>query len=542
LACALLSGCLLHAQTAAETTPTFSSGVNLVLVPVVVRDGKGRAIGTLHKEDFQLFDKGKPEVISKFSVERPGAELVVPVAAVETDAEGHPVPKPAGPPAAAPIAAHFVAWLFDDLHLTFADLARAREAAEKKLDALEPDARAGIFTTSGRVLLDFTSDREMLQKTLRGIQPSNMIPGALQGCPNIEYYVADRIEKGDPQATRLAASQFARCSGGTGRSSGQIARGLVTQALATGSRNTKLSLDVLKALIVRMAKLPGTRNIVLVSPGFYLSADHRPDESELIDRAIRANVVIGSLDARGLWAAGADPSSRSISFQMANEIDDANIEVLAELADATGGGFIHNSNDFGGGFTRVAAQPEFIYVLGFSPQSLKVDNSFHPLKVTLTKGGYEVQARRGYFVRQVAAEPGEQAKQEIEEALFSRDEIHDLPVSLFAQFSKTGDKAKIEIFARVDVKLLRFHKADDRNTNKLTVIAGVFDRNGNYVTGNERSIELKLKDETIEKPPESGVLLKSPLEVAPGSYVVRMIVRDSEAQQMSAQNSLVEIP
>jgi hypothetical protein len=45
-----------------------------------------------------------------------------------------------------------------------------------------------------------------------------------------------------------------------------------------------------------------------------------------------------------------------------------------------------------------------------------------------------------------------------------------------------------------------------------------------------------------EKRPESGVLFKSPLDVPPGHYVLRMIARDSEGQLMSARNSVVEIP
>src|SRR5579863_481448 len=54
-----------------DAAPTFSSKVNLVLVPVVVRDRNGKAIGNLTKDDFRLFDKGKPQVISRFSVESP---------------------------------------------------------------------------------------------------------------------------------------------------------------------------------------------------------------------------------------------------------------------------------------------------------------------------------------------------------------------------------------------------------------------------------------------------------------------------------------
>src|SRR5689334_20996226 len=58
------------AETVTKEEPaTFKARVNLVMVPVVVRDKKGRAIANLRQEDFQLFDRGKPQVISKFSLE-----------------------------------------------------------------------------------------------------------------------------------------------------------------------------------------------------------------------------------------------------------------------------------------------------------------------------------------------------------------------------------------------------------------------------------------------------------------------------------------
>jgi VWFA-related protein len=100
---------------------TFHSGVVVVTVPVVVRDGEGRAVGTLKKEDFELFDKGKRQVISRFTVEK-GYQPVAGNRSSGVDGGSKAVPGP-------PPANRFVAYLFDDLHLPFADLVRARVAA-----------------------------------------------------------------------------------------------------------------------------------------------------------------------------------------------------------------------------------------------------------------------------------------------------------------------------------------------------------------------------------------------------------------------------
>src|SRR5580698_6491547 len=146
-----------------DAPATFSAKVNLVMVPVVVRDGKGKAIGTLQKEDFQLFDKGKPQVISKFSVEKAG-EVVIP-AEVATDEAA--IDKPDKSTPAAPIAQRFVVYLFDDVHTSTADLIQARNAADRHLtETLEPSTRAAIFTTSGQGNVDFTDDHVKLHEAL----------------------------------------------------------------------------------------------------------------------------------------------------------------------------------------------------------------------------------------------------------------------------------------------------------------------------------------------------------------------------------------
>src|ERR1700723_847494 len=63
-------------MTTHDEQATFKSRVDLVMIPVVVRDGRGKPVAGLKKEDFQLFDRGKAQNISRFTAEKAGSQTI----------------------------------------------------------------------------------------------------------------------------------------------------------------------------------------------------------------------------------------------------------------------------------------------------------------------------------------------------------------------------------------------------------------------------------------------------------------------------------
>jgi VWFA-related protein len=443
---------------------------------------------------------------------------------------------------------------------------------------LQPTDRVAIYTTSGIGMLDFTDDTAKIKEALDRIQPMVARDNSLD-CPVVTPYQADlMLNYHEPTALSAAITDAFACAqilnvgslpAGEAQNLAQnMAQASAGQALARSDQMLQQTVGTLNDIVRRMSMSPGQRTIVLLSPGFLVTTNYRYEESDLLDRAIRANVVINSLDARGLYTfeTGADGSGGQAQFsggaaaaqaarvvvlapadvaraRFQHESALADENVLAEVADGTGGTFFRNNNDYAEGLRSSAAAPEFIYLLGFSPQNLKYDGSFHNLKVTLKPKDLNMQARRGYYAPRRAVNAEEQAKQEIREAMFSREEVQEFGVELKTQFFKpTNDTARLSVLTHVDVKNLRFQKAEGVNNDDLTVVAGLFDRNGNMLSAIKKIVFMKLPQDTLAVRMGMGVAVKTNFDVQPGKYVLRVVVRDSEGQMMSARNAIVEIP
>jgi VWFA-related protein len=538
-----------------EEPATFRTRVDLVMVPVVVRDRQGRVVAGLTKDSFRLFDKGKLQEIARFTVERAGVVAGNPAppepAPADEDAT-QPAPDRA---ALAAMPRRFIGYLFDDVHLELGDLARVREAAERHMDTeMTPTDRAAVFTTSGQGTVDFTDDLGKLHQALLHLMSRPIARSAAQECPDISFYQADLIvNKHDPMALQAAVTETIFCQTGTDAAAAapQMAQAAAERVLISGEHETAVSLSVVRDVVRRMSAMPGERVLVVVSPGFFTLTEQQQQRSDIIERALRANVVINALNARGLYTIGFDasrtsysPAADTIKSMIERQAFSIDEDVLAEFAAGTGGSYFHNNNDLAEGFRHTSSTPELYYLLGFQPQNLKLDGSFHGLRVALAaKSDSVIEARRGYFAPTHLEDAAATAKREIEDALFSREEMSDMPVELHTQFFKGGGtSATVAVLAHLDLKNVKFRKADGRNVDSLTVVSALFDRNGNFVTGITKHIDFHLREETLRRHLDSGITVRSSLDAKPGAYLVRLVVRDAQGELMSAANAAVDIP
>jgi VWFA-related protein len=336
----LTLGWLSSATAQVPSAETFKAGVTTILVPVVVRDRDGHAVSNLGKDAFQLFDNGKRQEITSFSVDYPGSQRAPDRSLPDATSPA----RTAGAARGIEIPERFVTYFFDDVAIQdFGDLTRLREAASRQLGTLQPGDRVAIVTSSCRLTVDFTNDPQKLQAAISHLQ--------LKPAP-----------------------------------------------VCRVSRTQKLQVELLKAVVGQMSKLPAYREIIVVSPGFFVGHDRSNEQMELIETAVRANVVINAVDVGESTISGdsGDAITGRASQRTQTAYRNPSIPlVLVELARGTGGTYVTGS-DFALSFRKLAT-PESHYVLGFVPDA-KADGRFHQLKVKLQDArNLSVKTRDGYY-------------------------------------------------------------------------------------------------------------------------------------------------
>lgn len=375
-----------HAAADPDLHEPLRVNVNAVLIPVIVRARDGSSVDGLTRQDFSIFDDGKPREITGFSVERGGANPV----------------KSSGLPDRVTV------FFFDDMHMSVEQIAPAQKAVLKALDAaLTGTDVAAVVSASGKINSGLTNDREKLSQAVMAVQPLGIYKADSTDCPNIGYYQADLIRRHDPEAIADALKQVTLvCNPNL---PADMAQNVVEQSarrvLTLSEQDVMTAYASISEFVRRMARLPGQHRLILVSTGFLpIEEEARAAESKLINLAIESNVSISALDARGLYTSSLTASDKVIDRDP-SQVGDYRVterrlaeNTMGELADGTGGDFFHNNNDLDSGMRMLVSQPETMYILQFKPDPPRSNGASHRLSVKVDRDHLEVHARKSYFV------------------------------------------------------------------------------------------------------------------------------------------------
>jgi VWFA-related protein len=424
---------MLLAQNAAQQAPdsgvTLQVHVNAVLVPVVVRDEQGHALGNLKQEDFKVFDQGKPRQIMGFTIQQGAPIEAGPQSVAPAVAPGiQPAP---GTPQAEAAPQRNIVFLFDDRHLAAGDLEQVKKAAVQMLDQPLPDGTRGLVLSFLGVNSGLTHSKATLQAAVMKIKARQAFKPSSNQCPDIDYYAADQIlNKHNSQEYGIALDKAANCmhlpqaasnSGNIGVDSissspavlqnETLTKNAAMVALQDGDQDALETINYIRDVVHTISALPGQRTLILVSPGFLsLSQESMAMESQVLNLAVGDGETISTLDARGLYSTmlpasegGGESIQSLVTGKNVQNHDDSmrqNKQVMAELADGTGGTFFRNNNDLQGGLAALAAGPAYKYLLELSLNDVKQNGSYHAIKVEVDRKDVKVQAREGYFAPQ----------------------------------------------------------------------------------------------------------------------------------------------
>jgi hypothetical protein len=309
---------------------------------------------------------------------------------------------------------------------------------------------------------------------------------------------------------------------------------------------------------------------VLVSQGF-LTVSQQFQIDRVIDRALRAQVIVDSLDPKGLpilLRTDASQAYVAVSGEAAKATRNVDSigeklqsEVLDDIAQGTGGSFFHANNDLQGGFSALMGS-QVTYMLGFAPSDVKANGTFHPLKVILVpeRKGTTVQARRGYFAPQQGSKgdnAGDQANQspapptsredeawhaKVQELLLAKSETAELSVDLNSTISAdSSEKHTLNVSAHVDTRTLRFDRNADRNTNTVIAVVGVFDSTDRLLQAQQRQAKISATDDELKGVTQKGIDFAFAFQLPAGSYRIRTVVTESHQHLVTSTSRPIQI-
>jgi VWFA-related protein len=500
---------------------------------VVVRDKHGSPVTGLTKDDFVVLDEKKPQTIQVFSVQT-NQLPTTPGPALPPDFYTNR----AGERAAVPTGITVI--LLDGLNTRFEDQTFARKQVIKFLEQIHPEDRIALYTLGSqlRVLHDFTSDSTSLLAALKqyGGHAPNELP--TRGAPA-------QKDAGNEMLDKFLSDSYA------------------AETLFLTKDRVQKTKTALIEIANHVGNLAGRKNLIWVSGSFPIIVgldnimvgpnDNTAAFDKDIEGAARAlndaNLAVYPVDARGLatFAMNSGPTSiseygggetmrlgaqpiqtRGGSLARMKSPDSANLATMLVMADRTGGKAFYNGNDIFGSIREAIDESRVTYELGYYPENISWDGTFHEVKVELQQAkSLRIQARKGYF-----AQPEPQLTPELRQAMIARIatgplDATSIGMKVHVQSIVLQPQRKMSMMLYFDPHELNFVSNDSRWTAKVDTVFIQVGGKDQPISAVDETLNLNFDDAKFKALLQEGIRYKKEIAIAPGAIELRVLLRDA---------------
>ena len=489
-----------------DSVPTFRSQTRVVLVDVIVADGKGQFVPGLKTEDFTVKEEGKAQRISGFNLHRYEAPRTLP--ALQLPPNQYTNFSQQEPGGAVTIL------LLDVLNTPQLEQIYARKAMVNFLRHLPPGQRVGLYILSDhpRLVQGFTSSSDVLIAAGKSLGPDVLPQG-----PAATKTLADPI-------TQSLSESF----GSFNESLRSPDASMVSFAAITSDNRFHLTLATLNALARAVSGYSGRKNLIWLSGNFPLRLDQEfvtnnraglgghflPDVRETAALLAASQVAVYPVDVKGLGVATDTFAMEDLaretggrSFSGTNAIDDALLQGLKEGSD--------------------------YYTLAYSPENHDWNDRYRKIEVKVALKGAKLTFRRGYYAMKEKAFTGDEAARALATAMQPLVPVSTMLLVKAQVLPPDSEHKAVRIDYAVDSHDISFNDSPDQRKHAAVDFMSVARdgefKNAGYVTD---TIEADFLPAVYKQIMQTGFPAHQELELKPGTYMLRLGVIDRGSQKI----------
>ena len=537
---AAFAGVLAAQQQAAPQAPvvdqppvTFRVEVNYVEVDAFVTDAEGNVVTNLTTSDFEVFEDGKPQKLSSFSL------VNIPIERAER-------PLFAGKPIEPDVQTneHLEGRIYlivlDDVHTDFTRTPRVKAATRRFIEQNfgTNDLAAVVFTGRSDASQDFTNNPRLLLAAIDKFTGRKLRSTTIQRIESARVNPeTGNLEPGD-DIDQMDRAFRARSVMNNIRKLSEFMAGVRGRRKALLLIGEGVDYNIYEAT----GLLGSTASAVLL------------DTQDAIASATRGNVSIYAIDPRGLMTGAED------LIEVSGTVGDANGQSLQNeirlsqdslrvLASSTGGFAAVNRNDLNGAFDRIVSENSSYYMFGYYSTNDRRDGRFRKIEVRVKRPGLRVRSRNGYFeargrrpANSTSPTSPTSMNPALAEAISSPLPVSGVPIKVFAApFKGAAPNAAVAYVAEVDVSSFEFVEKDGISSEVLELVNSATDSKGKQFAGERQRVDLKLKPDTLARARSRGFRLVNQMMLPPGRYQMRVAATTSSGRSGSVLYDL-EVP